>query len=269
LPRLGRSAPSRLGRDSNYPVELGRPSPFPGWARTSLPGVGWHPFPPRLGRRAPPAGPGSSSLAGPPSLLQSGSPPSGWAGSPSLRLGHCLPRLGRFLLQTGFSSAQARILPPGRHFRWAAKLAGRGHSPGQNMPAGLYLGTVPAGPGRDSPGPGRITSPLAGFAPSGPGLIPSGLLSPSGINFIILCQSWDTQAQTGRSSTLICWSWDAPWLRPAYSTSPSQPYPQEEDKTDDMKIQKAAARRRRPSTPRTDSNGMTMTQCTVPRTVPC
>jgi hypothetical protein len=62
-------------------------------------------------------------------------------------------------------------------------------------------------------------------------------------------------AQTGTSSIVICWSWDAPWPRPAYSTSPSQPYPQEEDKTDDMEIQKTHARRRRPRTPRTDSNG--------------
>jgi hypothetical protein len=36
---------------------------------------------------------------------------------------------------------------------------------------------------------------------------------------------------------MICWSWDAPWLRPAYFTSPSQPYPQEEDKTDDIEVQ--------------------------------
>jgi hypothetical protein len=29
------------------------------------------------------------------------------------------------------------------------------------------------------------------------------------------------QARTGTSSIVICWSWDAPWLRPAYSSSPS------------------------------------------------
>jgi hypothetical protein len=62
-------------------------------------------------------------------------------------------------------------------------------------------------------------------------------------------------AQTGTSSIIVCWSWDAPWLRPAYSTSPSQSYPQEEDKTDDMEILKTHARRRRPRTPSTDIDG--------------
>jgi hypothetical protein len=44
------------------------------------------------------------------------------------------------------------------------------------------------------------------------------------------------QARTGISFTVICWSWDAHWLRPAYPSSPSQSYPQEEDKIDDMEI---------------------------------
>jgi hypothetical protein len=57
------------------------------------------------------------------------------------------------------------------------------------------------------------------------------------------------QAQTGTSSIVVCWSWDASWLRPAYSSSPSQSYPQEEDKTDDVEILKIDARRRRSSTP--------------------
>jgi hypothetical protein len=63
------------------------------------------------------------------------------------------------------------------------------------------------------------------------------------------------QAQTSTSSIIICWSWDAPWLRPAYSSSPSQPYPQEEDKNDDMEIQKTHTRRQRPRTPRTNIDG--------------
>jgi hypothetical protein len=53
------------------------------------------------------------------------------------------------------------------------------------------------------------------------------------------------QARTGISFTVICWSWDAPLLRPAYPSSPSQSYPQEEDKTDDMVILKTDARRQR------------------------
>jgi hypothetical protein len=63
------------------------------------------------------------------------------------------------------------------------------------------------------------------------------------------------QAQTGTSSIAVCWSWDTPWLRPAYSSSPSQSYPQEEDKTDDMEILKTHTRRRRPSMPRTVKMG--------------
>jgi hypothetical protein len=63
------------------------------------------------------------------------------------------------------------------------------------------------------------------------------------------------QARTGISFTIICWSWDASWLRPAYPSSPSQSYPQEEDKTDDMVILKTDARRRRPRTPSTDIDG--------------
>jgi hypothetical protein len=53
------------------------------------------------------------------------------------------------------------------------------------------------------------------------------------------------QAWTGTSSIIVCWSWDAPWLRLAYASSPSQSYPQEGDKTDDMVILKTDARRRR------------------------
>jgi hypothetical protein len=53
------------------------------------------------------------------------------------------------------------------------------------------------------------------------------------------------QAQTGISFTIVCWSWDAHWLRPAYPTSTSQSYPQEEDKTDDMVILRTDARRQR------------------------
>jgi hypothetical protein len=63
------------------------------------------------------------------------------------------------------------------------------------------------------------------------------------------------QARTGTFSSAVCWSWDAHWLRPAYPSSPSQSYPQEEDKTDDMVILKTDARRRRPRTPSTSTMG--------------
>jgi hypothetical protein len=51
------------------------------------------------------------------------------------------------------------------------------------------------------------------------------------------------QARTGTSFTAVCWSWDTHWIRPAYPSSPSQSYSQEEDKTDDMVILKTDARR--------------------------
>jgi hypothetical protein len=69
--------------------------------------------------------------------------------------------------------------------------AGIPRQAGTPMAAGLPLRTVPAGPGRDSPGPGRITSPQAGLVLSGPGFTLSRGFSSSGIDSIALCQFWD------------------------------------------------------------------------------
>jgi hypothetical protein len=138
----------------------------------------------------------------------------------------------------------------------------------------------PDRPGRDSsPGcphlsPGWARIVYSGWARPGfpwprPDYLSLGQLSPSWARIYLLRDIFFIRhqlqrlvpvlgrplAQTGTSSLVICWSWDAPWLRLAYSTSPSQSYPQEEDKTDDMEIQKTHARRRRPSTPRTVKMG--------------
>jgi hypothetical protein len=142
--------------------------------------------------------------------------------------------------------------------------------PGRDSsPSGLYLRNIPAGPGRDAPGPGRDSSWQAGILLGRPDYYLGGRISPLQGRYF---PHWDIflvqhrlqrivpvlgrlQARTGTSSIVICWSWDAPWLRPAYPSSPSKSYPQEEDKTDDMVILKTDARRRRPRTPSIDIDG--------------
>jgi hypothetical protein len=112
------------------------------------------------------------------------------------------------------------------------------------IPAGPDY-SIPAGPGRYSPGPGWIIFIVGRITP-----LP-GKNSPPPVYLFIRHQLQllvpvlgCLQARTGTSSIIVCWSWDAPWLRPAYPSSPSQSYPQEEDKTDDMVILKTDARRR-------------------------
>jgi hypothetical protein len=211
-------------------MEVFRPSLFPpeqAWAIQLSPG-----HPPGPGPALPntPA-PGSVSRLGRPVVRPgwAGRSCPGWAGTALLiRAGIPPPRLGRI-----------RRIRPGRDF----------------SPSGRHLSTVPAGPGWDSPGLGRIITLQADLALSRLGFTSSGAYSSSGINSSASCQSWDTSRLRLARPPLLCWSWDAPWLRPAYSTSPSQSYPHEEDKTDDMEVKKTIARRRRPSTPRTDIDG--------------
>jgi hypothetical protein len=182
----------------------------------------------------------------------------GWA---ACRLGCCPswaspPRLGRIArLRPGWAascalpgwagsggSGLAGISPLGRiDFTRKGLSRPELHGPGQDSlisQLGHLLFTVPAGPGWDS-------------------LAQAGLLlSQAEIHHLRhISLVWHQlqrlvpvlgrlQARTGTSSTIVCWSWDASWLRPAYPSSPSQSYPQEEDKTDDMGILKTAARRR-------------------------
>jgi hypothetical protein len=245
---------TRLGRDSYSQL---------GWLWLST----WW-----AGRPFSPTGPPCPGL--PPSRLGRHQRTPAWAGASLPRLGRSAarPRLGRRLL-----------LPPGRP-----------------CPGGPASPQRPAGPDQEDPAwPGFFSRPpsaspgWAGFVYSGwagPGFpwpMPDYLspcrISPLWAKIYLLRDIFFIRhrlqrlvpvlgrplAQTGTSSIVICWSWDASWLRPAYSTSPSQPYPQEEDKTDDMEVQKTTTRRRRQGLQgqsRWDMP-MTMTPATVPRTV--
>jgi hypothetical protein len=232
---------SRLGRDSLVPAGPARPTPRLG--RVSSVRLGQSTFS-RLGR----------------DLLC-------WLGrSLQPRLGRRpLPRLGRRPPSPGWAS-----------FFTAPGWAGSGGS-------GLVGIIFPSCFLQHPAGLGFVYSGRArpGFPWPRPDFLFPGRLSPFGAEIHHL---WDVffirhrlhhpvpvlgclLAQTGTSFIVICWSWDAPWLRPAYSTSPSQPYPQEEDKTDDMKTD---ARRRSQvlqGQSRWDKP-MTMTPATVPSTVP-
>jgi hypothetical protein len=117
--RLGRHSLAWLGQRLLNPAG---PMCSPGWAGISFLGLAAFPSLARPLRSSRP-------LRSPPRL--------GWQANPD----------------------QAGIPSPGRCSRQATTLAGWGRSPGQNMPAGPHLGTVPTGPGQDFPGPGRI-SPL-------------------------------------------------------------------------------------------------------------
>jgi hypothetical protein len=137
-------AASRLGRSGSFPA--GPELPLPGAGRipssASLPpGVGRRPFTPRVGRRAPPARPGSFPPVGPPPLSTwLGRQPAhpSWAGA-RIPAGASRPASRR----ANISSARLgriRRIPPGR-----------------DSPSGRHLHGITARPGRDSPGPGRIT----------------------------------------------------------------------------------------------------------------
>jgi hypothetical protein len=253
----------------------------PGWAsRFSIPAgplpsvcPGW-PAPPRPA----PAGPAPPRPA-----------PAGLLRLAFLRLGRrCVPRLGRLRRPRpgrdvlpgwagSFAPGRARMCCPAGPVPSPPVGPRCAPQPGPAFPqAGIYflrLGclvcTIPAGPGRDSLAraglfpPGRIIPLVGRDIHSWAGL----LLSRADIYSLrdlflvqhrlqrIVPVLGRLQARTGISFTIICWSWDAPWLRPAYPSSPSQSYPQEEDKTDDMVILKTDARRRRPRTPSTDIDG--------------
>jgi hypothetical protein len=236
----------------------------PGWAGTTAS---------RLGRPSSfPAGPVSLLLAGP--VFQH----PGWAGASSSRRGpDSLLRPAPF---PGWASAPRPPSAP----RLGLEPANPAGPLGRPIP-GHHLQRPRLGrirriwPGRDSfPGPpsamsrlGQAGIPLAqaGILFTRPDYISSGRINPLWAEIHLIRDIFlirhrlqrlvpvlgRLQAQTGTSSIVVCWSWDAPWLRRAYSTSPSQSYPQEEDKTDGMEILKTHARRRRPSTPRTDIDG--------------
>jgi hypothetical protein len=227
--RLGRSNLNRLGRN---PLQRARPAPRP---RAFFPGR--PAYSPRLGLARP-------------------SPRLGLA--PRLGRTSSIPRLGRLAgAPVGLLLPRDPAGPDQKDPAWP----GFSSRPPLSISAGPDY-TVPAGPARDpwprpdyifgrprySP-PGRIT-PLWGWD-----------LPPRNI-FLVQRQLQPLvpvlgrlQARTGTSSIIICWSWDASWLRPAYPSSPSQSYPQEENKTDDMVILKTDTRRRRPRTPSTDIDG--------------
>jgi hypothetical protein len=177
----------------------------------------------------------------------------GWAGT-------CAPRLG-FLASARpeFASGPGRLPTPAFQPR-----------PGLLIRLGWLLRVFrPDWAGAAFPG--RITTLEAGFHLSRAEIYPHRriLLIRHQLQRLVPVLG-RLQARTGISSAIVCWSWDAPWLRPAYSTSPTQPYPQEEDKTDNMVILKTTARRRsqgRRGQPRWDKP-MTMTPATVPSTVP-
>jgi hypothetical protein len=203
----------QLGQAASKPAGPGRP--YPG-----LPAI------PRLGRSS------ASRVGRRSSLPPAGPAPPRPAPAGLLRL--AFHRLGRDVLPGwagSFAPCRAEMCSPA----WA------GTSPGRTPVCQLdrFLCTVPAGPGRDS-------------------LAQAGLILPkTDICFLRhMLLVWHhlhcsvpvlgrLQARTGISFTVICWSWDAPWLRPAYPSSPGQSYPQEEDKTDDTVILKTDARRRR------------------------
>jgi hypothetical protein len=211
---LGRNLSIRLGRHPlpggpHHPCSPswpGGPLPFPAWAEAS------HPAGPRL-----PAPAWAATPAGP----QAACP--GWgvlpAGPPSLA-----PPMGRPLRSTRLGRIR-RIRPgrdssPGRHLHHARLGWIRRIRPGRDFsPSGHHMGTVPAGLGRDSPGPGRIIPLQADLVLSGPKFTSSGTYSSSGIDSSVLCQSWDALWLRLAHTPSLCWSWDAPWLRPAYSSS--------------------------------------------------
>jgi hypothetical protein len=100
---------------------------------------------------------------------------------------------------------------PGRHFHHARLGQIRRIRPGRDFsPSGHHLGTVPAGPGQDSPGPGWIIPLKADLVLSGPGFTSSGTYSSSGIDSSVLCQSWDALWLRLAHTPSLCWSWDAP-----------------------------------------------------------
>jgi hypothetical protein len=160
-----------------------------------------------------PAGPGSLHPGWPSVPVSPAGPgqrPPGWAGIRTSRLGRSDSRLGHLasgpglLLRVGIPPAgRDSTSGPGLLLRRAVFCAAPGWagSGGSGLAEITFFGPpfpgrvtpIPAGPGRDSPGPGlgRITSPLAGSAPPGPRFTPSGIFSSSGIDSIALCQSWD------------------------------------------------------------------------------
>jgi hypothetical protein len=192
--------------------------------------------PPGLLSSAPPAGPRASAPVGPTVRRP------GWAGSPLPRVGwQSSPPAGPELKHPAGPLSipgQADLAPPGCPYSIPA---GPDLSVLAGLPSAPYSGRARPG----FPGPGRITPP-----PGRINLLQGRDLPLRDIFFIRLRLQHFVpvlgrlQAQTGTSSIIVCWSWDAPWLRPAYSSSPSQSYPQEEDKTDDMVILKTDARRR-------------------------
>jgi hypothetical protein len=134
----------RLGRSGSFPA--GSELPLPGAGRipssASLPpGVGRRPFPPQVGQRAPPARSGSFPPTGPlPLSTQLGRQPAhpGWAGA----------RIPAGASRTASRRANISSARLGRIRRIR---------PGRDSPSGRHLHGIPAGLGRDSPGPGRIT----------------------------------------------------------------------------------------------------------------
>jgi hypothetical protein len=243
------------------------PSSLPsGWAEVAR--SRWAAIPPRP---STPAGPVRS-----PARLGLSAPFPGWANVP---VGPAVPA-GLLLLAPGWAGRHlslgwADAIFPGRGRRCLTGWAGLPFPAGPSYLPRLGCST-PSPPGRlhlilARPDYSILAGPPLFTVPAGPGwdfLAQAGLLLSGAeiylLQHILLIRHrlqrlvpvlGRLQARTGTSSIVICWSWDAHWLRPAYSSSPSQSYPQEEDKTDDMVILKTDARRRRPSTPRTDIDG--------------
>jgi hypothetical protein len=119
------------------------------------------------------------------------------AGPPGQRPGWAapLPRapVGRLRLQHPARPDQKDLAWPGFFLGPASAQDPAG--PDQEDPAwpGFLLRAAFCKPrlGRDSLGPGRVTSPQAGLTPSGPRFTPSGPFLSSGIDFSALCQPWD------------------------------------------------------------------------------
>jgi hypothetical protein len=239
IPRLGRrSLPGWAGQSS------------PSWAPERLPRLGRSPshlraipspcFDTRLGSVPRPL-----SLPGWAIVHLSGwasAPPPGWAGMPPAGLLPAAPpraifptpRLGRIRrIRPGRDSLQATLC----QFRLGRIRAFRLGQAGTPLARLDYLHGRPnyPSPGRDLLPPGHIPRPALTPAPcASPG-------TPLGSDWHILHR---------HILVLGC-----PLAQTSILPSPSQSYPQEEDKTDDMEILKTHARRQRPRTPSTDIDG--------------
>jgi hypothetical protein len=224
---VGRRVLPRLGRDVVPLPQAG--FLHPGWALRPRPSRPASSSPGWAGSWLTPAGPMLAARLGSPGHSRPGGPlpvqhPAGpdyenpaWPGFP----------------------LQAPFVRPG----WAGL-----ECPDWARPAPPGPGRIISLVGRNIHSPGRINSIQAELYLFWPRFTFSGTFPSSSIDSSALCQSWDaSRLGLAHPPSLYAGLGKPLWLRPAYY-SPSQSYPQEKDKTDDMEILKTDARRRRPST---------------------